>query len=644
MFDLFRSRDKAVRILLGGLLVVVAFSMLTYLVPSYNTGNSTSDVVVAEIGGDTLTLPEVQRQIQNTIKGRQLPPEILPNFIPQIVNSMVTERALAYEAERQGFQVTNAQVADAIRQMIPSLFPDGKFIGRDMYQGFLAQQNIRIEEFEADVRRQLLMTRMRDVALEGTIVTPAEIEAEYRKQNEKIKIEYVKMPSDKYKAEVQPSAQEMQDYYKANIASFTSPEGRNLVILVADQAKIEASINPSDPDLRRVYSQNQDTYRVPDRVKVRQILLKTQGKSASDEAQVKAKAEDLVKKIRGGADFGELAKSNSEDPTSASNGGVMPDWVTHGQFAPDVDKVAFSLKPGQTSDPVKVDYGYHILQVQQKEDGRLKPFEEVKGDIVAQFKKQRASEMMQQISDKAQAALQKDPQNPAKVASDLNMEVVTANNVTPGSTIPGIGANAELDQAISGLKKGQVSQPAALGTNKLALAVVTDMVPPRASTFEEVQGKIKDSIVEKRLTVAIQNHANELVQKANSLNGNLAAAAKAMGLDVKTSEEFTRTGTVAELGPASYVQEGFTRPDGSVFGPLAGGGATIVAKVLAHSGADMAKLAEQRVKIRDDIKGQKGRDRNQLFDEGLREALIKSGKIKMHQDVLGRLMSSYRPS
>jgi peptidyl-prolyl cis-trans isomerase D len=352
-----------------------------------------------------------------------------------------------------------------------------------------------------------------------------------------------------------------------------------------------------------------------------------------------------VKQIKGGADFAELAKNNSEDPTSAANGGAMPDWLTHGQFAsPDFDKVAFSLKPGQTSDPIKVDYGYHIVQVLQKEDGRMKPFEEVKGDITAQFKKQRASDMMQQISDKAQAQLQKDPLHPENVARDLNMELVKADNIGPGSPIAGVGPSPDLDTAISNLKKGEVSQPVALGSSKLALAVVMDVVPPRPSTFEEVQSKVKDAIVDKRLTVAVQKHANELVQKAATMGGSLANAAKSMGLEVKTSDEFARAGTVEGLGPASYVQEAFGRPDGAVFGPVAGGGATIVGKVIAHIQADLSKLPEQRVAIRDDIKGQKGRDRNSLFDAGLKDALIKQGKIKMHNDVLGRLMASYRPS
>ncbi|HEV3198753.1 MAG TPA: peptidyl-prolyl cis-trans isomerase [Bryobacteraceae bacterium] len=645
MFDLFRSRDKAVRILLGGLLVVVAFSMLTYLVPSYNTGANSSDVVVAEIGNEALTLPEVQRQIQNTVKGRQLPPEILPNFIPQIVDQMVTERALAWEAERLGFEVTDAQVADGIRQMIPSLFPDGKFVGRDMYAGFLAQQNLSIGEFEADMKRQLLMTRMRDVALEGTIVSPSEIEQEYRKRNEKAKIQYVKVPSDKYRAEVQPTPQEMQDYFKANKASYMTPEKRNLSVLIADQAKLEANVNPADAELRRTYGQNQEKYRVPDRVKIRQILLKTQGKSAAEDAQVKAKADGLLKQIKAGADFAELAKNNSEDPSSAANGGAMPDWLTHGQFSsPDFDKAAFSLKPGQTSDLVKVDYGYHIIQVLEKEDGRLKPFDEVKGELASQYKKERASDMMQKISDKAQAQLQKDPLHPEKVAADLNMELVQANDVEPGKPIPGVGPGPELEQAVSTLKKGEVSQPVALAANKLAIAVVLDVIPPRPSTFEEVQTKVKDSIIENRLTVAVQKHAADLVAKTNSMGGDLDKAAKSLGLEIKTSDEFARTGNVEGLGPASYVSDAFTRPDGTILGPLNSAGTTFVAKVLSHAQPDMSKLPEQRVQIRDEIKGQKGRDRNTLFDAGLKDTLVKQGKIKYHNDVISRLLASYRPS
>jgi hypothetical protein len=168
------------------------------------------------------------------------------------------------------------------------------------------------------------------------------------------------------------------------------------------------------------------------------------------------------------------------------------------------------------------------------------------------------------------------------------------------------------------------------------------VAPPRPQTFEEVQGRIRDTITQNRLVVAVQNHAKELVDKTRSMGGDLAKAAKTMGLEVKTSGEIDRSGTVEGLGSATYIQEGFTRPDGTVFGPISTPDATVVAKVVQHTDPDLSKLPEQRVALRDEIKSQKARDRNSLFEAGLRDALIKQGKIKIHQDVINRLLAGYR--
>ncbi|HEV2445451.1 MAG TPA: SurA N-terminal domain-containing protein, partial [Candidatus Sulfopaludibacter sp.] len=239
MFDLFRSREKSVRILLGGLLVLVALSMLTYLVPSYNMGGpATADSVVASVGGTDITMFDVQKVVQAAMRNKQFPPEVLPNYIPNIVDQMVTDRAMEYEAGRLGLVVTEQDLADAIRQMAPALFPDGKFIGKEAYAAFLAQQNLTIPDFESELKRSIVANRLRDIASQGVIVTPLEIEAEFRKKNEQAKVEYVKLTSDKYKAEVQPSPEDLQKYFTANIAQYQQPEKCNLVILLADQAKI----------------------------------------------------------------------------------------------------------------------------------------------------------------------------------------------------------------------------------------------------------------------------------------------------------------------------------------------------------------------------------------------------------------------
>jgi peptidyl-prolyl cis-trans isomerase D len=251
---------------------------------------------------------------------------------------------------------------------------------------------------------------------------------------------------------------------------------------------------------------------------------------------------------------------------------------------------------------------------------------------------------MQQASDKAQTALQKDPTHADKVAADFNMQVVRVENYSAGTAVPELGPSADLDQAVATLKKGEVSQPVTAGT-KVALAVVNDVTAAHPSSFEEVQNQIRDLIVQNRSTAAVQKHANELIEKAKAMGGDLEKAAKSMGLEVKTSADFDRAGNVEGIGIANYVSEGFTRPDGTIFGPVGTpDGGTIVAKVISHSGADLSQLAAQRSTIRDEIKSQRARERNTLFESGVKDALIKQGKIKIHQDVITRLIGNYRTS
>src|SRR4029077_16252551 len=138
---------------------------------------------------------------------------------------------------------------------------------------------------------------------------------------------------------------------------------------------------------------------------------------------------------------------------------------------------------------------------------------------------------------------------------------------------------------------GEVSQPVTAGNNKVILAVVNDVVPGHPSSFEEVQSQIRDTMVQNRSTAAVQKHANELVEKAKAMGGDLAKAAKSMGLETKTSNEVDRAGKIEEIGIASYVSEGFSKPDGTIIGPVGvPDGGTIVAKVLSHSGADLSQL------------------------------------------------------
>jgi peptidyl-prolyl cis-trans isomerase D len=640
MFDLFRSRDRMVRFMLSALLLMVALSMVTYLVPSYGGGDRGGDSVIAQIGKDTVTMREAQQAIQNLMRRQRVPPNLISIYAPRIIDQMITERTLMYEAGRLGLKVSDEDMFNAIRLTVPQLFQDGKFVGREVYAAVLAQQEMTIPEFESEVARELIVTRLKQMVLAGTVVTPAEIEQEFRKRNEKVEIEYVKLARDKLKSEVQISPAEMKEFFDKNRVTFTIPEKRNLAILLIDQAKLEQAINPKEAELRRAYESDKDRFRTPERVQARHILLKTTGKPASEEPKIKAKIEELLKQIKGGADFAELARKNSEDQGSATKGGDLG-WIVRGQTVKPFEDAAFSLKPKEISNVVKTEYGFHIIQVLEHQQAQLRPFDDVKTQLTEEYRKQRAGQMVQDLADRAEAALKKDP--PEKVAKDLNLPVpIIAENVGPGETISAIGPSPDFQQSLAGLKRGDVSQPVSLPPNRVAMAVVTAVIPAHPPALEEVQARVRQSLEGQRVNELISKRASELVAKANAMNGDLEKAAKALGLEVKKPPAFNRQGAVEGLGQAAYVGDAFTKPAGSILGPVPVPDGRVIAKVMAHVPPDLSQLAAQRSGLRDEIKSNKARSREDLFEAGLKERLTKEGKVKIHQDVVNRLVASYR--
>src|SRR5947209_9618135 len=149
MFDLFRSREKAVRYVLGGILGIVALSMVITLVPGFGTPSRTPEQIVAEVDKEPITVREVQVQLQQILKNRSVPPEMIQIYLPQLIDQMIAERALAYQAKRMGFEVTDQDTALAIRSILSNLFPDGKF-NKQVYEQFLAQQGMSVADFEAN--------------------------------------------------------------------------------------------------------------------------------------------------------------------------------------------------------------------------------------------------------------------------------------------------------------------------------------------------------------------------------------------------------------------------------------------------------------------------------------------------------------
>jgi peptidyl-prolyl cis-trans isomerase D len=642
MFNLFRSRDKAVRLLLGGLLCLVALSMVTYLIPGSGMGSTDDTVdktVVAKIGSDEITQQDVSRQVQNMTRSQQLPAGLLSVYVPQIVKQMINERVMAYEAARLGMKVTPEETDTAIVDTLPpQLIKDGKVDGATL-QAMLQQEGMTIADLKSTTARQLLVNRLAKIVSDGVVVSPAEIEKEFRQRNEKVKIEYAMILPAKYQSEAEPTEAEMKAYYDDHKAEFRVPEKKSFGIVVLDPATIGAGIHPTDAQMQADYNNRRADFQTPERVRARHILIKS---DASNDAQMKAKAEGILKQIQAGGDFAKIAKDNSQDPGSAAQGGELPGWITKGQMVPEFEKATFSLPVGATSGLVKTTYGYHIIQVEAHEQPRLQPFDEVKMQILADYQKRQASQLMQTLSDKAIAELRKDPLHPEKAGEAVGVTAIRAENVQAGDPIPGIGISKEFDDATAALVKGEVTAgPVVLQNGKAIVASVIDVQPSHPATFEEAKAEVRNKATQQKLEQILTGKANDLVAKAKAMDGDLEKAAKSLGIEVKTSGDVDPQGAIESVGTASSVAGAFTSPVGSILGPEQVAGGRLVAKIVAKTPADMAALPVQTASIREEIKQKRVRDRSDFFQAGLQDKLKADGKLKINQDVINRIVQSY---
>lgn len=641
MFDLFRSRAKAVRYLLGAILLVVAASMVITLIPGFVGASYSSDSnVVAEIGGEALTLRDVQSNIQQALRSNRFPRQMAGAYIPMIVNQMIADRAVAYQAAKLGFQVTDADVARAVQSMLPQLFQDGKYVGDDVYAQYLSQMNLSIPEFESNVRKQMLLLKLMNMALEGEVVPEAAIEEEFRKGNEKIKVDYISFGVADFRDQVKPTPEEIRAYYEQNKPVFRIPEKRDAKILIVEQEEIGRTITIPEEELRRAYQSQPDRFRLPERVKVRHILLKTTGKSTEEAAKAKTRAEDLLKQIRSGADFAKLAKENSEDTGSAVEGGDL-DWIARGQTVENFEKTAFTLKPGEISDVISTEYGHHIIQVMEKEPARMQPFEEVKGALADERKRQMIYERMQELADQARAELVRDPAQADALGRKLGLTVYNVSKAGPGDPIPEVAASAEMQGAIRSLAKAGVTDVYQLGEDRLALAVVTEFYPEREAELSEVEDQVRNRLIDQKANDLVQQKRARLEQLMKSAGGDLGKLAREMGLTVKTSEEFTRSGNVPGLGAAAYLQEAFDKPVGALIGPINAMAQTVVCKVVEKIPADMTKLASERENLLTRLQQERAQERKELFEDGILTGLINDGEVKIYEPVIQRLISLY---
>src|SRR5258707_474081 len=389
MLDRMRRHRDWLKWSLG--LVCVTFVL--FYIPDFLRGSgadAASSDTVAKVEGRDITSGEFRRTYQAQLQayrsayGTNMSDQLLKQLgiDQQILQQMVDERAALAEAERLGLSVSDEEVRQRIFAM-PASQDNGAFIGETRYQQLLRMQRppLTPSEFEDNVRRSLTVEKLRASLTDWLSVADTELEREYRRRNDKVKLALVSFTADSFRTKVSATEAEVASYFDAHKNDFKIPEKRKIRYLLIDIDGLRAKVVVPPADIEREYNNNSEQYTTPEQVRASHILLKTEGK---DEASVKAKAEELLKQAKAGADFAELAKKNSEDTDSAKNGGDL-DYFGRGRMVPEFDQAVFTMQPGAISDLVKTQYGYHIIKLVDKKPAKVSTLPEVRQQIVDQL-------------------------------------------------------------------------------------------------------------------------------------------------------------------------------------------------------------------------------------------------------------------
>lgn len=640
MFDLFRSREKSVRILLGVLLGLVALSMLVYLIPG-GLGGDTSAAgqdTIAIVGDEKITTVDVERAVDNITRSQpNFPRSMLGFYVPSLINQIVEEKAMAYQARRMGLRVSDEELSDSIQTEFQQQL--NRDFDPQVYQQVVQNMGMTVPDFERQRRDAMLATRLEALEQQSIIVTDQEARAEYQRRNEKVALDYILFDPKTFAARVSKDPAAIKAYFEKNRALFRTPEKRDGVLVAGSTATFMAMAKVSDDQLRKTYNDNIDSYRLPERVRVRHILIKTQGKPKEDEAKAKAKAEDILKQLQHGGNFAELAKKYSEDTGSAEKGGELG-WITHGQTVPNFDKTAFSLQPGQLSGVVQTEYGYHIIQGEEKQPARTETFEEVKPQLLAEAQKQMAADDLGKAINAAHDEIAKKPAQADAIAKKYNLQVYNLNNITNTSTLPDANSPELLNAIFSTFKGGVTNVVNEDNQGKDAFAIVTNILPAHNANFNEVEAQATQRYIESQSQSMAQSDAAKAaadVRKGESLQ----AVAKTYGATVKTAPAFTVDGVVGDLGSALAFSAAFKDKLGAVLGPVAVQSGQVVAAVTQKLPADMSLYSKSKDAIVQSLTQQRLSVQGALFRDSIVSDLRHHGKIKTNQDNITRLTASF---
>jgi len=620
-------------------LAIVVVSFVLLYIPSFledPTQGAANNAVVADVEGREITAAQFRRVYQQQMAqyrqnyGGNVDERLLKQLgIDQrIVQQMIQEEASLAEARRLGITASDAEVRERILAL-PAFQENGQFIGDDRYRQLLRMQSppMRPDEFEDQVRRSIVAEKLQAALTGWVTVAENDVVEEFKRRNEKVKLAVVNFPADKFREATVATDAEVAKQFEDNKESYRVGEKRKVRYLTIDQESMRQKATVTGQQIERSYNDNIQQYSTPEQVRASHILLKTEGK---DDAAVKKEAEDLLAQLKKGANFEELAKKHSQDEVSAAKGGDL-DFFPRGQMVGEFDKTAFELPVGQMSDLVKTSFGYHIIKVTDKRAAAQRTLAEVRTQIEDSLKWEQAQSAAQKLADQVVAELKK-PADFETVARSRGLQTGESGLFQQDEPIAGIGMSPAVSQAAFQLKDGEISEP--LRTPQgYAFVTVTGKQAPYLPQLDEVKTKARDDVMKKKSIETARQKAAALGAEMKS--GDFDKAAKAAGLEVKTTELIARGSPIPEVGVSPALEAAaFSLPAGAVSDPIVTETGAAIVKVVERKDVAADELAKQK----DTLRGEMLNEKKQKFFAAYMTKARQRMKININRETIAQII------
>lgn len=633
MLDRMRRHRSWLKWSLG---VVVATFIFLY-VPQFLGGSSAPGAAtpIATVDGRTISTATFQQAYDQQISQiRQQYGDLNDQVLRQlgvgerIVQQLVSEEAMLREAERLGIRVSDGELRARLLQL-PTFQQNGQFIGEGAYRQILANARppLTPAQFEERFRRSLVAEKLQ-AAVTGWIRVPdAEVDREFRRRNEKAKLDLALFTADAFTSAVSVSDADVASYFAAHQEDYRVPEKRRVRYLNIDPQALRARMTVTPAEVQARYQQNLQSYTTPEQIRASHILFKTEGK---DDAAVKKLAESVLAKVNAGGDFAALARQYSEDEGSKDRGGDL-DFFARGAMVKEFEDAAWAMKPGETSGLVKTPYGYHIIRVTDHRDATTRTLEEVRASLEDAIRYDKARAEASQIATSVAADL-KTPADLDRVAKERGLTVGDSGLFARDEPLAGLGFAPAVSTAAFSLEQGKVSDMLDTGQG-YAFITLAEVQPSAIPKLEDVQSKVKNDLTHARAL----DLARQKAQALASARTNFTSAARSAGATLKSTDLIARGSTLPEIGVSAAVDDAaFALPEGGVSQPITTQNAIVVAHVQSKQDVAPAAVDAGREALRAEMRQQRA---GEFLEAYMAKARSKM-KIAYNETALNSLLAA----